>query len=239
MKFYHPEQCYIELPPALGSSNRIRGLHLLEHSFKLTVFKTQLLDLNTTQSNLNERPTDKSKCKVLVIDVISVWRHHVERHPEHYYYLNNSSVLTLDGIIKFLAQLNESPREALRQCRNFNSTSDSGSRDSNFNYQLSGIVIDNISYLVQRSKNVGNANDTQKSLMLLLRCLNMVSRNFGCWYITISYGLEYYSGIEMSFRTVSTVSGTKSYPTLVPMNFLNEMDAVILRETEYGARRLK
>ena len=43
----------------------------------------------------------------------------------------------------------------------------------------------------------------------------------------------------MSFRTASNVGGTKSYPTLVPMNFLNEMDAVILRETEYGARRLK
>ena len=177
---------------------------------------------------------------MLVIDVISVWKRHVQRHPERYYYLNRPIVLTLDGIIKFLAELNESPREALKRCQNFNSTSDTDSDDNDdFNYQLSGIVIDNISYLMQRSKSVGNVNNTQKSLMLLLRCLNMVSRNFGCWYITISYGLEYYSGIEMSFRTVGSVGGANSYPTLVPMNFLNEMDAVILRETEYGARRLK
>lgn len=185
---------------------KIGFLHLIEHEFKITKFKKDLFTHCTTSNG-------SSQFSTLVIDVISEWNNLLENNKVmRAHYMNSTSILNMDGLINFLLQLNESPQEALKRCQ----------RKDTLSKQLGGIIIDNITYLT---------HDTT-SYNLLLRVLKMLRNTFGCWIMTISYGLEYYNGVENS-----TVHAHKSgLLTRLPMTYTNEMDAIIIRDTDSTAR---
>lgn len=150
---------------------------------------------------------------ILVIDIVSEWRHILDEYKDMgVYVMNSTSILNMNGLINYLLQLNESPQEALRRCQ----------RKDTLLKQLGGIIIDNISYLSHDST----------SYNMLTKTLKMLRNTFGCWIITISYGLEYYNGVENSTAPLYR-SGSL---TRLPMNYTNEMDAIIIRDTDSTAR---
>lgn len=179
-------------------------LHLIEHSFRTSTFKRDLF---------LRCAGERDDSTVLVIDIVSEWKTLLQDHRDAgVHIMSSTSVLTFDGLIGFLLQLNESPREALKRCQRRDSTSK----------QLAGIVIDNVSYLAQ----------DPGSYTLLLRALKMLRNTFGCWIITVSYGLEFYNGVENSTAPLYR-SGSL---TRVPVSYTNEMDAMIIRDTDSSAR---
>lgn len=179
-------------------------VHLIEHSFKASVFKKDLF-LHCAAGG------DESS--YLIIDIVSEWEKMLDDQQQlPLYVMNSTSILSMDGLVNFLLQLNESPGKALKRCR----------REDSQTKQLAGIVIDNISYLSQ---------DTN-SYNLLIKTLKMLRKTFGCWILTVSYGLEYYNGVENALASTNR-SGA---PTRVPPSFTNEMDAVIIRDTEAMGR---
>lgn len=186
--------------------DKIGFLHLIEHEFKITRFKKELFTHCTT-------PNGSSPFSTLVIDVISEWNTLVmDNRLLGAHYMNSTSILNMDGLINFLLQLNECPQEALKRCQ----------RKDILSKQLGGIIIDNISYFT---------HDTT-SYNLLIKVLKMLRNTFGCWIMTIGYGLEYYNGVENS-----TIHAHKSgLLTRLPMTYTNEMDAIIIRDTESTAR---
>ncbi|EDO15582.1 hypothetical protein Kpol_483p1, partial [Vanderwaltozyma polyspora DSM 70294] len=101
--------------------------------------------------------------------------------------MNSNSILTMDRLINFLIQLNESPIEAFKKCQFVGKSSQ----------QLSGIIIDNISYFTHDNNENGIQN-ASKAYNNLLKILKLLRKNFGCWIMTISYGMEYYDGVENS-----------------------------------------
>lgn len=179
-------------------------LHMIEHSFKSSKFKRDLF---------LQCAGDSEDSSVLVVDIVSEWKNLLKDHQDvGVHVMSSTSILNFEGLISFLLQLIESPSEALKRCQR---------RDS-LSKQLGGIVIDNVSYL---------AHDPS-SYTLLLRTLKMLRNTFGCWIITISYGLEFYNGVENS-----TASLYKSGPlTRIPISYTNEMDAMIIRDTDSTAR---
>lgn len=188
---------------------------MIEHDFKISDLKRRFVLENLPETN----------GKILVIDIISIWYDTLKDHKikDKFYYMNSNSLLTMDGLICFLVQLNESPKIALTRCHN-------DFRVTEFNESLCGIVIDNLSYL----KQIDN-----KSLNILWKILNMLSKSYGCWIMTTSYGIEYYQGIENSFNRNNNLKKKLIYPTLLPASYLSEMDCIILRETGSKGRRLK
>lgn len=186
-------------------------LHIIEHRFLLSEFKSALL----TRLLHNLEP----QSSILLVDVLSVWKQYISRFNDVgkcIHYMNTASVVHFDTLINFLLQLNESPSDALARCKgNVQSTS----------YQLSGIVIDNISYFTHDGA----------SYNLLYKLLKMLRKNYGCFIVTIGYGLEYYEGIELS------LGGSTQYldiPTRLPMSYVKNMDCVLLRDSEESARVL-
>lgn len=178
-------------------------MHLIEHDFKLSTFKRQLF--LTSKSD--------SKCTILLIDVISVWREFLNQsNSNELFVMNSISILSMDGLLNFLLHLSESPQEALKRCH---------VRDS-FDKQLGGIIIDNISYFTHDST----------SYSLLIKILKLLRETFGCWVITTSYGLEYYNGVE---NATSPLYKSGSL-TRLPVSYTNEMDAVLIRDTDSQAR---
>lgn len=216
-KFYHPVSQFLNYD---GGGN-IRFFHLIEHDFRLSAYKRELIQQSIVSSNNHQA--------ILIIDIISVWKSFIQEEKVNgggpVFYMNSSSMLTIDGLINFLLQLNESPKEALKRCMNY--------QDKYLHCQLAGIVIDNVSYLQW-----SNINSLTK-FNLLFKILNILRSNFGCWIISISYGLEFYNGIENKGSFTSNTSMKLNYPTYIPINYLNEMDAIVLRETDFKSRRLK
>lgn len=182
----------------------IGSLHLIEHSFKGSSFKKDLFLHNAA---------DRDDSTFLVIDIVSEWETMLSDHLDlGFYVMNSTSILNMDGLVNFLLQLNDSPKEALMRCQR---------KDSEMK-QLAGIVIDNVSYLSYDSN----------SYSVLVKTLKMLRNTFGCWLITTSYGLEYYNGVENAMAPQHR-SGSL---TRVPVNFTNEMDAIIIRDTDSTAR---
>lgn len=181
---------------------KLRFLHLIEHSFKGSAFKRELFLHCCGES---------SESTVLVIDIVSEWETML-CDCNGFYVMNSTSILNMDGLVNYLLQLNESPRDALMRCRRKDSESK----------QLAGIVIDNISYLSH------DAN----SYNLLIKTLKMLRKTFGCWILTVSYGLEFYNGVE------NALASQHRSPSLtrVPPGFTSEMDAIIIRDTDSTAR---
>lgn len=199
-------QRFIELAGLVTTDNELKPvglLHLIEHSFKTSTFKRDLF---------LKCAGDRNDSSILVIDIVSEWKSLLRNYDVGVHVMSSTSILNIDGLISFLLQLNESPREALKRCQR---------RDS-LSKQLSGIVIDNVSYIVH---DPGSYN-------LLLRTLKMLRNTFGCWIITISYGLEFYNGVENSTASLYR-SGSI---TRVPISYTNEMDAMIIRDTDSSAR---
>lgn len=180
----------------------IAFLHVIEHDFKLSTFKKQLY-LNC-KSNGNST--------ILLIDILSAWKEFINSTNDELFVMNSLSIMTMDGLVNFLLHLNESPLYALKRCQK---------RDS-FDKQLSGIIIDNISYFAHDPTSYG----------LLLKVLKLLRKTFGCWIITISYGLEYYNGVENA--TSQLYKGGSQ--TKIPTGYINEMDVVLIRDTDSSAR---
>ncbi|QLQ80791.1 hypothetical protein HG537_0E01460 [Torulaspora globosa] len=155
---------------------------------------------------------NRSDLTFLVVDIVSEWETMLYDCNMGFYVMNSTSIHNMEGLVNFLLQLNESPREALMRCR----IKDSQSK------QLAGIVIDNISYL---SHDVNSYN-------LLIRTLKMLRNTFGCWILTVSYGLEYYNGVENALASPHRAGSL----TRVPLGYTNEMDAMIIRDTDSTAR---
>lgn len=179
--------------------------HLIEHSFKFTPFKRRLWS-ECVKCSINEGSS------ILVIDVVSEWRDVIREAHVDVHYMNSTSILTMEGLQNFLTQLNTSPEEALKRCY---------LRDR-LDKQIGGIIIDNLSYFTH----------DMTSYAALLKILKQLRQSFGCWVLTISYGLEYYNGVENSTAT----SNRGGALTRLPASYTSEMDAVILRETAQFGR---
>ncbi|SCU88720.1 LADA_0E11716g1_1 [Lachancea dasiensis] len=197
----------------LESSKRKLGpiafLHLIEHTFKVSTFKLNLLK-KLVQSS-------PSQSFVLIIDVMSCWHELIPSlsvEDRSAVYMNSSSLLHFDALVNFLSQLNENPPEALSRCQS----------PVNMQHQLAGIVIDNISYYTHDSA----------SYDLLFKLLRMLRKKYGCYTVTVGYGLEFYNGVEQQ----QPLAPSQGYdiPTRLPMSYVKNMDCVVLRETDELAR---
>lgn len=203
-QFYHAVPQSLTLSNFMGSPS-VSFIHLIEHGFKFTPFKRQIWD-QCVDSSI------KDDSSVLIIDPISEWKKVAQKTPNGVHYMNSTSICNMDGLQSFLMQLQTSPLDALRRCH----------IQDRPDKQISGIVIDNLSYL---------AHD-MSSYNALIKILKQLRRTFGCWIFTIGYGLEYYDGIENSTSTPNW----KGVLTKLPASYTNEMDLIILRETNYSGR---
>ncbi|CCF56046.1 hypothetical protein KAFR_0A06110 [Kazachstania africana CBS 2517] len=174
------------------NNNESQSLHLIEHSFRKSKFKEQLVSNNFEH--------------IIIIDIISIWQ------DDKFNVIN--SIYTFNELINFLTKFNDSPLATLSE---YGISMDT----------VEGIMIDNLSY-------IGNLNN--KSIVILIKILKLIQINFGCFILSTSYGLEYYEGIE-NFQRMKNLN--LKYPTLLPMNYLLEMDTILLRETGEISRRLK
>ncbi|SCV05923.1 LANO_0H18162g1_1 [Lachancea nothofagi CBS 11611] len=183
-------------------------LHLIEHGFRVSAFKQKMMQ------RLVEASPNQSF--VLIIDVVSCWDRYLStlnREDKNVTYMNSASLLHFESLINFLVQLNESPKEALSRCQNA----------STLQYQLAGIVIDNISYYTHDGA----------SYELLFKVLRMLRAKYGCFVMTVGYGLDFYSGVE---QQLSSVRQSYDIPTRLPMSYVKNMDCVLLRDTDKDAR---
>ncbi|CCD27101.1 Psy3p NDAI_0J02090 [Naumovozyma dairenensis CBS 421] len=223
-----------------NNTNKVALAHLIEHEFKLTTFKKKLLiDLITIPNH-----EKNGKNSYLIIDISSTWKQYLielfdrENNQTNFTtsinYMNSFSILNMDGLINFLMQLNGSPIDALKRCQQYPSTSS----DSIDQYQLSGIIIDNLSYISSSS------SSSTSTFPLLLKLLKLLRKSFGCWIFTTSYGISYYKGIENSLESSPSSSSihlqqhSKKLPTYFPESFINGMDMILLHETELKSRIL-
>ena len=165
-------------------------MHLIEHGFQLTALKS-----NIVRKLIGELP---SQSFVLVIDAVSCWREFTtsfSHEEKSLAYLNSASLLHFDSFVSFLAQLSDSPREALSRCK----------IGAPLHYQLGGIVIDNISYYTHDGA----------SYDLLFKLLRTLRSRYGCIILTVGYGLEFYNGVELA----SSSSQSYEIPTRLPMSY--------------------
>ncbi|CEP60442.1 Psy3p LALA0_S01e10990g [Lachancea lanzarotensis] len=186
-------------------------LHLIEHSFTPTTFKEELL------TRLVDNCPDQSF--ILVIDLISCLKpllSQLQLDDKDVAYLNSASLVNFDSLINFLVQLNESPQDALSRCR----------KQVSLQYQLAGIVIDNISYYTHDAA----------SYDLLFKVLRLLRARYGCCIVTVGYGLEFYNGVEKGLAETSVQP--YEIPTRLPISYVKNMDCVLLRDTETVARVL-
>ncbi|SCU84408.1 LAFA_0D09802g1_1 [Lachancea sp. 'fantastica'] len=184
-------------------------LHLIEHNFGPSALKKTLL------TRLVKTCPDQSF--ILVIDVISCWKpflSQLELEDKDVAYLNTASLLHFDSLINFLVQLNESPQDALSRCQ----------KRVSLQYQLAGIVIDNISYYTHDAA----------SYDLLFKVLRLLRARYGCYIVTVGYGLEFYNGVEKGLADIS--AQPCDIPTRLPISYVKNMDCVLLRDTDTIAR---
>ena len=223
-QFYRAGHCDLVVPSGVAATgahapSRVPlSLHLIEHDFRISELKRRLLLDNI------EAGSDTEPHRVLIIDTASIWQDTVlndSRFRDRVCYVNCPEVLTSEGLVAFLSQLNTAPRQALARCH-------PQTRPASLEFRLRGIVIDNVSYLDPR----GHGSAT-----VLLRLLRALQTTYGCWFATVSYGLEFYAGVGRAFPLQTSQS--QLYPTMFPIGYLNEMDCVLLRETQTVGRRLK
>ncbi|CCE61764.1 hypothetical protein TPHA_0B00920 [Tetrapisispora phaffii CBS 4417] len=236
--------------------DKIKYLHLIEHEFKLSNFKCSLAQ--SCIKNLQADGKGNEKC-ILVIDIISAWKKYLlnkeyiasdvkgssysetdgettshensqipepdstENNEVGVYYLNSSDILNMEGILKFFSKLNENPIETLEKYCHFPKT-------VNFKQQLSGIIVDNISYFAH--DNHMNIQQNTAHYSTLLNMFKTLRKTFGCWVISVSYGMEFYDGVELS---TSSIYRSGSH-TRVPINYTSGMDTILLRDTESTGR---
>lgn len=160
-------------------NNKARHVHLVEHNFKLTDAKIQLLERNMGDGI------------IIIVDVISCWKRYCKGKARTCY-MNSASTLHLEGVINFLSQLIEYPQEALKRCQDTDVDVTS--------MTIQGIVIDNLSYYQTPSTSLRDFN-------ILYKLLKTLRTTYGCWSLTTSYGLEYYNGVE-ALTAASYNSGT-------------------------------
>ncbi|CAR26335.1 hypothetical protein ZYGR_0H01440 [Zygosaccharomyces rouxii] len=197
--FYHAVPQSLTLPSCIGS-HCVSFVHLIEHNFKFTPFKRQIWN-QCIECSVNDGSS------ILVIDIISEWKKIIQENSQGVHYMNSTSICNMEGLQNFLMQLQASPLEALQRCL----------IKDRLDKQISGIIIDNLSYL---------AHDLS-SYSALIKILKQLRRTFGCWILTIGYGLEYYDGVENSTSTPNRTGAL----TKLPASYINEMDVIILRET--------
>ncbi|SCU94322.1 LAME_0F07008g1_1 [Lachancea meyersii CBS 8951] len=198
-----------EQSPSAQKIGSIGFLHVIEHSFRVSAFKQSLL------SRLVEKSPNQSF--VLVMDLISCWNGtlpELQQDEKAVAYLNSPSLLNFDSLINFLVQLNESPQDALSRCQT----------PVSLQYQLAGIFIDNISYYTH----------DHASYDLLLKVLRMLRATYGCFIVTVGYGLEFYNGVERALVEPSHL--TYEIPTRLPILYVKNMDCILSRDTETDAR---
>lgn len=218
MQFYSPTQIHINSILRDNYGNVVDGedgtpvenvgyLHLIEHRFVLSTFKSKLV-----RQILEQLP---SQTATLIVDIVSGWKEFSTTiciDEKQIFYMNSPSLLHFDTLINFLVQLNEDPEEALRRC----------SSGYSVDLQLATIVLDNISYYTH-----DNA-----SYDLLFKVLRMLRQNYGCAVVTVGYGLEYYDGVEKYSESRQSFD----IPTRLPMSYVKNMDCVLVRDTDSSAR---
>ena len=212
--FYHPSPQSITLPNTLISNTdndkpHIGLLHLIEHDFKMSNFKKQLFNHLTT-----------SNASYLIIDITSTWKRFLlssSSASASLMYMNSTSILSFEGLINYLVQLNDHPTTALQRSLSINN------EPLQLTLPLSGIIIDNLSYLPQ----------DPPQFKILTNILKLLRKSLGCWIMTTSYGLEYNQGIE---NTISTSASNSN--TYIPLNYTKEMDIVLLHERDLRSRIL-
>lgn len=212
-----PKQSITNKPYPKTNIDEVGLLHVIEHGFRISTFKDTLLRHSIVAG--------AEESSILVIDILSVWRSHLLRLEEDenfskvgVFYMNSTAILTMENLINFLLKLNESPAEALMRCQ----------LQGNYSQQLAGIVIDNISYFTHDASTVQNSS----SYNVFLKVLKMLRKTFGCWIITVSYGIEYYDGVENTTKHLNRAGSL----TRLPISYTSEMDAILIRDTESSAR---
>ncbi|CAI4035275.1 hypothetical protein SMKI_12G4250 [Saccharomyces mikatae IFO 1815] len=209
---------YINLPNELRNlvskeqEGKLGFLHIIENDFKPSLVLKKLVDY--TEDN----------GKILVIDIVSLWSQ--QKQKQHgVIYMNSLSCINITGLIVFLELLYHSPTDALRRCQ-----------VDNFNFQLQGIMIDNLSFLnFESDNNYGVINLSKfEKLSVILRKL----REFlGCWIITKSFSTEFYNGIENTLIdkwSIKSKGSVTQYPTKLPESYMKGMDLIVYKEIANG-----
>ncbi|EJS42603.1 psy3p [Saccharomyces arboricola H-6] len=212
---------YIDLPNELKNlipeeqEAKLGFLHIIENDFKPSVILQKLADNAADEG------------KVLIIDIVSLWSQ-VKRRKHGVIYMNSLSCINLTGLITFLELLYDSPMDALRRCQ-----------VNDFNFQLRGIVIDNLSFLnFENDSNYDVINLSKfEKLYKVLRKL----RDFlGCWIITKSFAMEFYNGIENTLVdkwSMKDKGSVAQYPTKLPQSYMKGMDLIVYKELVNGNTR--
>lgn len=229
--YYEVQSCHLRLPPGIRQNSynnkeddttteNIQSLHLIEHSFHMSPLKRSLL--------FTLLPREECE-SVLIIDLISIWRSTIKNLPniqqDKIWYLNSTSIYSFESIFIFLQQLIDSPIKALNRCE----ISADRKQNGLYNRQLCGIIIDNISYLQELSIQKNQYENFEKLIKLLKR----IKEIFGSWIISVSYGNDYYNGVEMQLNVGNNISSSYSK---IPRNYMNDIDLIVLRETEGKGR---
>lgn len=216
--YYKPSQAYFNVPKALLSKEdnkrnkdrQLRLVHLIEHNFKVSYWKCELLKQCMGPEN---------GC-LLIVDIVSAWwpREKLEGLGIPLYYMNDPSLIKIESIIHRLGEIVANPSSLLSSCVSINGASEE--------LPLTGIILENISYFHD------DADDRESVYHQLIKKLKAIQSKFGCWTLTTSYGLDYYNGFEDSLLKYYNVreSVTK---TRVPRSFMNEMNLVIMRNDEW------
>ncbi|AJV78535.1 Psy3p [Saccharomyces cerevisiae YJM470] len=209
---------YINLPNELRNliseeqESKLGFLHIIESDFKPSVALQKLVNCTTGDE------------KILIIDIVSIWSQQKQRQHGAIY-MNSLSCINITGLIVFLELLYDSPMDALRRCQ-----------VDNFNFQLRGILIDNLSFLnFESDKNydVINLSKFEK----LFKILRKLREFLGCWIITKSFPTDFYNGIEnilVDKWSIKRKSGVTLYPTKLPDSYMKGMDLIIYREVVDG-----
>ncbi|CCH58606.1 hypothetical protein TBLA_0A08160 [Henningerozyma blattae CBS 6284] len=221
-KFYKPNYQYYQLPPGIKpnenlDTSKISKLHLIEYGFEITPLKRSLLTTMLMMEDVGN---------VLIIDIVSIWLGTIEmmnmKQKKKINYLN--CISNIKELNNFLSQLIETPIVALRRCQQFENV------DEVIQRRLDGIFIDNVSYLQDFNEDQKGNSQMYDELNKMIRKVREV---FGCWVVSISYGNEYYEGVEGCLNVKShSISG-------VPISFLNGMDMIVLRESEGMGRVIR
>ncbi|EJT44015.1 PSY3-like protein [Saccharomyces kudriavzevii IFO 1802] len=216
--FITSSKTYIKLPNELRNlttkeqEDQLGFLHIIENDFKPSALLQKLVDYTADEG------------KILIIDIVSLWSQQKQRQPGAIY-MNSLSCINITGLIAFLELLYDSPMDALRRCQ-----------VDRFDFQLRGIVIDNLSFLNFENDNNYNVINLSK-FEKLFKILRKLREFLGCWIITKSFPMEFYNGIENSLVdkwSIKRKGGVAQYPTRLPESYMKGMDLVVCKEVANG-----
>lgn len=219
--FIASSKTYINLPNELKNlttreqETQLGFLHVIENDFKPSTILQKLVG-DTADDG-----------KILVIDIVSLWSQQKQRQ-NGMIYMNSVSCINITGLITFLELLYDSPMDALRRCQ-----------VDDFNFQLRGIMIDNLSFLTfenDHNYDVINLSKFEK----LLKILRKLRDFLGCWIITKSFPMEFYNGIENTLVdkwSIKRKGGVAQYPTKLPDSYMEGMDLIVYKEPVNGKAR--